>query len=140
MKFPFPRPTKYTLVVKKSSAGFGLFAGEDIPKSKFLIEYFGKLLDADEANRVGGKYLFEINDKKTIQGSGRENTARYINHSCKPNCEPRYVGNRVFIFSTKNIKAGDELTYNYGKEYVNAYIKPFGCRCAPCVKKTIVTV
>ena len=135
MKFPFPRPVKFTLRVKKSAAGFGLFAEEDIPKNRFLIEYFGKLITHEEANTVGGKYLFEINDKVTIQGSGRENTARYINHSCRPNCEPRYVGKRVFIFSMKNIHADDELTYNYGKEYVNAFIKPYGCRCTPCVKK-----
>lgn len=135
MKFPFPRPSKFKLIVRKSPTGHGLYAGEAIPKNRFLIEYWGTIITNDHANRVGGRYLFNLDNGTTIQGSRRENTARYINHSCKPNCEARDVGNRIFIFSKRKIKEGEELTYDYGKEYVDWFIKRYGCKCGPCIKK-----
>jgi hypothetical protein len=92
-------------------------------------------MTSKEANGKGGKYLFEINSRTTIDGSGRENLARYINHSCRPNCEATIKNKQIIIRSIKEIKPGDELTYNYGKEYFNEYIKPFGCKCAYCKKK-----
>jgi SET domain-containing protein len=91
-----------------------------------------------EANRRGGKYLFELNDKKTIDGKARVNIARYINHSCKPNCFPELniAETRVFIFSKRNIKAGEEITYDYGKTYFNDIIKPHGCKCLACLENS----
>jgi len=100
-----------------------------------LIEYWGKLVPDEEAQEVGGRYLFELENGKTILGATRANTARYANHSCDPNSEVRVVGNRVFLFSLRRISAGEEITYDYGKEYFNALIKPFGCRCAKCEKR-----
>lgn len=122
--------------VKRSSAGLGLFASKDFKKGRRVIEYTGEKISADEANVRGGKYLFELNDKWTIDGKGRENTARYINHSCRPNCYPELNASetRVFIFAKKNIAAGEELTYDYGKEYFKELIAPFGCRCVKCLK------
>jgi SET domain-containing protein len=69
-----------------------------------------------------------------IDGNIKENTARYINHSCRPNCEAEGPKGRIYILSTRNIKAGEELTYDYGKEYFETYIKPFGCKCVKCNK------
>ena len=135
MLHPFPRPPQFALRVRKSSVGLGVFAEQDIPKNRFLLEYWGDLMTDDDAQEIGGRYLFELGNGKTIEGSTRENTARYINHSCKPNSEVRIVGNRVFIFSIKPIKTGEELSYDYGKEYFDYYIKPHGCRCPPCKKK-----
>lgn len=125
----------YKLQVKRSSAGLGLFAGQDIPKGKFLIEYFGRDLEPGEEYTSKSKYLFEINSKRTIDGTTRANTARYINHSCRPNCEVEIKKGRVLISSIKNIKAGEELAYDYGKEYWNEHIKPLGCRCVKCSSK-----
>jgi len=121
--------------VKRSSAGLGLFAEEDIKKGSKIIEYTGKALSSKEADERGGKYLFEVSSKKTIDGSGRENKARYINHSCRPNCEIEIEKGRVFIYSRKNIKKGEELSYDYGKEYFNEYIKLYGCKCEKCKNK-----
>ena len=121
--------------VKRSSAGLGLFADEDIKKGELVIEYTGKVLSSDEADKRGGKYLFELDSKKTIDGSGRENKARYINHSCRPNCEIDIKKGRVFVYAKKNIKLGEELSYDYGKEYFDEYIKPHGCRCEKCKNK-----
>ena len=59
------------------------------------------------------------------------NTARYINHSCKPNCEPNIWRGKVWIHATRTIKPGDELAYDYGEAYFQAYIGD-NCRCVQC--------
>ncbi|MGI9118499.1 MAG: SET domain-containing protein [Minisyncoccia bacterium] len=123
--------------VKKSSAGLGLYATVDIPKKTWIIEYTGKKVLNKDVEQNTTKYLFEINNRWTIDGGARTNTARYINHACKPNAEPEIKGHRIYIQATKNIKAGEEITYNYGKEYFNKFIKPYGCRCASCALKKL---
>jgi SET domain-containing protein len=113
----------------------GIYATDTITPGMYL-EYVGILIPTKEANeKHGAKYLFEINRAWTIDGSPRTNTARYFNHSCKPNCESTLKGRQVFIVATKTIHAGEELTYDYGEEYVNEFIKPYGCRCSECFKK-----
>lgn len=125
---------KNKLAVKKSKSGLGLFTLEDICKGNLVIEYTGEKITEEEANRRGGKYLFELNDNWTIDGKGRENKARYLNHSCKPNCYPELdeAEEHIYIYAKRNIKAGEELTYNYGKMYFNDLIKKEGCRCDSC--------
>lgn len=120
------------LQVKRSSAGLGLFATRPIKKGERIIEYFGREISKEEEFTSRSKYLFEISSRKTIDGTERRNFARYINHSCKPNCEPNIVKGRVFIDAIKNIKPGEELNYDYGEEYFDEHIKPFGCRCTKC--------
>ena len=123
---------KYLVRVGRSSAGMGLFAGAPIKKGARVMEYVGEIISAEEADKRGGKYLFEIDSKRTIDGSARSNIARYINHSCKPNCEAQNIRSHIWIYAKKDIKPGDELTYDYGKEYFDEYIKPVGCKCASC--------
>ena len=122
------------LKVKRSKAGLGLFTLSAIPKDHQVIEYTGKKISSDEADLRGGKYLFTVTKKIVIDGSTRSNLARYINHSCRPNCEAEVDEDkkRVFIYARRNIKAGEELSYDYGKEYFNEHIKPYGCRCEKC--------
>lgn len=122
----------FSLSVKRSKSGLGIFTNEPIKKKKFVIEYSGELISNEEADRRGGLYLFNINSRWTIDGKKRENLSRYLNHSCRPNCEAETRGKKVIIRSIKNIPAGEELTYGYGKEYFNEYIKPHGCRCQKC--------
>lgn len=129
-----PRPTKFKLRVKRGTSGFGLFSEQDIPRRRFVIEYWGKIIPDEQATRYGGKYLFELGNGKTIFGTTRKNIARYINHSCQPNCEVEIVGNHVYIYSKRKIKAGEELNYDYGKEYWDYYIKPHGCLCVKHAK------
>jgi len=123
--------------VKRSSAGLGLFANKHFTKGELVIEYTGETVTDAEAQRRGGKYLFELNDNFTIDGTGRDNIARYINHSCKPNCEPQLNDEetRVFIYAKRKIAPEEELTYNYGKDYFTRVIKPLGCRCEKCRAK-----
>ena len=123
------------LRVGRSSAGLGLFATRHFKKGERIIEYFGREISKAEEYTSRSKYLFEVNSRKTIDGTVRENFARYINHSCKPNCQPEIVRGRVFIDALRNIKEGEELLYDYGEEYVNEHIKPYGCRCVKCAIK-----
>ncbi len=123
------------IVVKKSAAGLGLFTKNAVKKGDFIIEYVGTILNQKDADAKGGKYLFETNKNRFIDGTSRTNIARYINHSCRPNSEVDIRRGRVLVVAKRNIKPGEELNYDYGKEYFNEYIKPHGCRCEKCSKK-----
>jgi uncharacterized protein len=129
------RNIKRNLKVKKSRAGLGLFASEPIEKGGFIVEYVGPILNRKEADEKGGKYLFETNINRTIDGSSRKNIARYINHSCRPNAEVDIRRGRVLIFAKRAIKEREEIFYDYEKEYFDEYIKPFGCKCPKCAGK-----
>jgi len=123
---------KDAIRVGRSSAGLGLFALKPLSPGMY-IEYVGPIISNEEANKLhGARYLFEINGKWTINGAARSNLARYVNHSCAPNCESVQNGKRIFIKVIKNIKPGQELTYDYGEEYVDEFITPHGCRCRKC--------
>lgn len=127
---------KFSVFRAEKGAGFGLKTNEPIKKGEFIIEYIGiKRLNKDIENHTG-KYLFEVDEKYTIDGSPRWNLARYINHSCRPNAEVEIdEKGRILIQAIKNIKPGEEITYDYGKEYFNEFIKPFGCKCVKCLNK-----
>ena len=125
--------------VGRSSTGLGLFATKPIKKGAKIVRYFGPLLDSKKKkdDAIENKYLFELNNRWTIDGSVRKNVARYINHACKPNAEsdvkPRK--RKVIIRAIKNIEPGEEINYDYGTDYFKAYLKPIGCKCAACEKK-----
>ena len=132
-------PTKKPYRIARSRTGLGLFATKPIKKGTKIIRYFGPLLDTRKKkdDAIENKYLFELNDRWTIDGSVRKNIARYINHSCKPNAEsdvkPRK--RKVFIRAIKNIEPGEEINYDYGTDYFKAYLKPIGCKCGACERK-----
>lgn len=121
-------PGEWRLAVKRSSAGLGLFAGERIPKGACVIEYVGRTVSKEESETSKSKYLFEISKTKTIDGKPAINKAGYINHSCKPNCETNIHKGRIFVMAIRNIEAGDELSYDYGKEYCLEHCVP--CKCS----------
>jgi uncharacterized protein len=132
-------PSKKPYRVGRSRTGLGLFATKPIKKGSKIIRYFGPILDSKKKkdDAIENKYLFELNDRWTIDGSVRKNTARYINHACRPNAEsdvkPRK--RKVIIRAIKNIEPGDEINYDYGTDYFKAYLKPIGCKCDSCEKK-----
>lgn len=115
--------------------GLGLIAKLGYKKGDFIIEYIGKKLTNKEAEDNTTKYLFDLDKKFTIDGSPRWNIARYINHSCRPNAEADIVKGHILISAIKTINPGDEINYDYGKEYFNEFIKPYGCKCIKCKKK-----
>lgn len=122
------------LAVKRTKIGLGLFALEKIPAGKRIVEYQGTVLSEDEAEEKGGKFLYDLSNNRALDGSSRNNRARYINHSCCPNACARVSRNRVWIWSLKEIEASEEITMDYGQEYFDQYIKPRGCLCKSCEK------
>lgn len=119
--------------VGRASAGLGLFANKDFVPGEFIIEYTGEPLTHEQADIRGGRYLFTLNDTTVLDGTAREHTARYINHSCDPNSEAVIEDDeRIMLYAIVNIKKGEEFTFDYGKEYVEDIIAKEGCRCAKC--------
>jgi hypothetical protein len=125
--------------IGRSRTGLGLFATKPIKKGAKIVRYFGPLLDSRKKkdDAIENKYLFELNGRWTIDGSVRENVARYINHACKPNAESDVMPRKrkVVIRAIKNILPGEEINYDYGTDYFKAYLKPIGCKCDACEKK-----
>jgi SET domain-containing protein len=126
---------KRNYVVRRSRTGLGLFATTIIPARRRIIEYTGPLITNEEVEKSRGKYFFGLDEKYSVNGSPRDNLARYINHSCRPNAEAIISGRRIWIWSRRVIRPGEEITYNYGKEYFNDHIKPVGCKCEKCSGK-----
>lgn len=127
--------TKYALRVRRSAAGLGLFTETSIKKGAKIIEYTGKVVSKTKREKDWGKYYFEVGKNKVIDGNIKSNLARYINHSCVPNCEADGPEGRVYIWALRNIKAGEELAYDYGEEYFDKHIGPQNCRCPKHSKK-----
>lgn len=123
----------FKLKVKRSVTGRGLFTVETIPRGACIIEYTGRKLSIKEQEK-SGKYFFWTSSKAMIDGNIPSNTARFINHSCSPNCEVDLKEKRIYVFALKNIKAGEELTYDYDTEYFDEHIRPHGCLCTKCAK------
>jgi len=128
-------PGDFKLSVHRSVAGLGVFTDEPIKKGACVIEYIGNILTKKEEEASNSLYLFDAGDGVTIDGSPRWNRARYINHSCRPNCEIDIHKHRVYVLAKRAIKACEELTYDYDKEYFEAYIKPKGCKCIKCAPR-----
>jgi uncharacterized protein len=131
-------PRKPAFRLGRSRTGLGLFATAPINKRAFIVEYKGRKLTTEQADVLearGNRYLYEINSRWTIDGTTRRNLGRYANHSCRPNAKARTVGHKVFLRAIKNIKPGDEITYNYGRDYFLNVITPRGCKCDKCRAK-----
>jgi hypothetical protein len=129
--------TKKYLVVKKSKSGLGLFTEKPIKRGDFIIEYTGEKISHEEADRRNGKYLFTLDKKTVVDGKGRENTARYINHSCRPNAyaEIDEDKRKIFIYAKRAIKEGEEVSCNYGKGYWEDHIGTKNCTCEKCTSR-----
>jgi len=109
-----------------------------IKRDVYIAAYRGRRISTGEADRRearGARYLFELNSRWTIDGSPRWNVARYINHSCRPNAKPVGRKGGIVIVALHRIEPGDEITYDYGREYLDHFLKSGSCRCAACRKK-----
>ena len=120
---------------KKSGINnLGLFAKTDIKKGEKVIEYKGKKFthkQVEENDRFDNSkaiYLFTLNERYVLDGDTKTNTAKYINHSCDPNCEVDIINGKIWIIAIKDIKKGDELSYDYGFGY-DADFRQFPCKC-----------
>ena len=121
--------------IKKSKIdNNGLYASQDIKKGTKIIEYKGKIITSKQSE-VNPKYdnskaiyLFNINKKYDLDGDFKFNTARLINHSCDPNCEVFGKGLKIWIYAMKDIKRGEELSYDYGFSFDKDF-RQYPCRC-----------
>ena len=123
--------------------GSGVFAKKNIKKNQRIIEYIGEKITRKEGDKrsekrlkkylnsssTGSVYIFELNKKYDIDGSPLYNKARYINHSCDPNCEVDIINNQIWISSIKNIKQGEELSYDYGYSFDKDDFRDHPCKC-----------
>ena len=121
--------------VKKSKIDKnGLYANQDIKKGTKIIEYKGKIITVKQSDNnpkfdnEKAIYLFNINKKYDLDGDFKFNTARLINHSCDPNCEVSGEGLKIWVYAIKDIKKGDELSYDYGFSFDKDF-KQFPCKC-----------
>ena len=124
--------------IGRAFTGLGLFATRPIKRGAYIATYRGPLLTVKEADRRearGARYMFELNGKWTIDGSPRYNVARYINHSCKPNAKPVGRNRKIVIVALRQIEPEDEITYDYGKEYLEYFLQSGGCKCAACRRR-----
>ena len=132
-------PSNKPYRIGRARTGLGLFATKKIKKGSKIVRYFGPMLDSKNKKHdaIDNKYLFEITKRWTINGSVRKNTARYINHACKPNAESDVSKKklRVEIRAIKTIRPGEEINYDYGTDYFKEFLKPIGCKCVACEKK-----
>jgi SET domain-containing protein len=149
-----PKRKKRLFEVRKSKiAGLGVFATRKIPKGTRLIEYTGERLTSDESDRrypeddPSGNhhtFLFSIDDDVVIDAAFGGNDARWINHSCDPNCDAVIEDGRLWIETIRDVKRGEELAYDYAYEleerHTPAAKRRYPCRCgAANCRGTILT-
>ena len=123
--------------VGRSATGLGLFATKPIKRGAYIATYRGRRISTEEAGRRearGARYMFTLNSRWTIDGSPRWNRARYINHSCQPNAKAVGRNGGIVIVALRGIEPGEEITYDYGQEYLDLFFKN-NCRCAACRAK-----
>jgi SET domain-containing protein len=122
----------------RSQTGLGLFATKPIRRTAYIATYRGRRISTEEADRRearGARYMFELTKHLTIDGSPRWNVARYLNHSCRPNAKPLLRKGQIVFVALRRIEPGEEITYDYGQEYIDYFLRNGSCRCATCRKK-----
>jgi uncharacterized protein len=146
-----PRHGKSTVVARAASApletrdsgihGRGVYATRTIRKGTRIIEYLGERISHAEADRRyehkgdddGHTFLFIASRRTVIDAGVNGNEARFINHSCDPNCETVIENGRVFIEAIRHIRAGEELGYDYQLTWESSddplELALYACRC-----------
>tara|TARA_Y100000310_G_scaffold334313_1_gene413849 strand:+ start:3193 stop:3717 length:525 start_codon:yes stop_codon:yes gene_type:complete len=126
----------------------GVYAKRNIPKGVEILDYVGTKVTKKQSDKIAddlfkkyehnkekfpGVFIFELDKKYDIDGNVKYNTARFINHSCSPNCEVEIEKGRIWIQSIKKIKKGEELFYNYGYDIDDHEDHPCYCGSKKCV-------
>lgn len=116
--------------------GKGGFATRAIPKGTRVIEYQGRRIDKAESLRqceLENPFIFALDDQYDLDGNVESNPARLLNHCCHPNCEAELDEGRIWIFSLREIPAGEEITFNYGYDLEDYKEHPCYCGSPNCV-------
>lgn len=125
-----PAAARFALKIKRSKIHrYGVFAMENIPRRRRVIEYTGEKVNRREMNRrLEGDftYIFELNRYWGIDGGVDGSGAEIVNHSCEPNLTAHFVKDRIYYVSSREILAGEELTLDYSFDTDE---DPHQCRC-----------
>jgi uncharacterized protein len=132
-----PKAARRIVVRRSSIHGKGVFATTHIPAGTRLIEYKGERISDEDSEYLYTEtthtFLFMLENNEVIDGSRNGNNARWINHSCEPNCEANEEDGRVFIDALSNLEAGDEITIDYNlyleARYTAALKRQYACGC-----------
>jgi uncharacterized protein len=131
-----PQPARLPAIVRRRSKlhGYGVFAVEPISKNRRVIDYAGELIPnsvsaarEDRYRAEGCIWVFRINRRWSRDANVGGNVARFINHSCRPNCWFEVDGRTIWIRASRRIVAGEELTY----DYCTIGERTIACRCRP---------
>jgi SET domain-containing protein len=121
--------------------GKGVFAARHMAAGETVIEYVGELISMAEAiarhphdpKDPNHTFYFQLDDERVIDAVRDGNDSKWINHSCRPNCEPEEVGGRIFIKTRRPVFRGEELTFDYGlvsdEPMTEALKARYACRC-----------
>jgi SET domain-containing protein len=110
--------------------GTGGFAAQDIAASSRVIEYVGRKIDKQESRRqcqLHNPFIFYLDSDTDLDGQVEWNPARFLNHSCSPNCEAERIDGGIWIVAKRDIRAGEEITFNYGYDLES--FRDYPCRC-----------
>lgn len=125
---------------KSRIEGWGVFATQPINKNKRIVTYDGEKITNKESlkrevgyTRGGHIWCFRLNRLYVRDAAVGGNVARYINHSCKPNCYTKIFGDEIWIIASRNIRRGEELTY----DYLTDGVAGFPCKCRPGCKTVL---
>ncbi len=125
-----PHGNKWVVVRPSRIHGRGGFARADVARGTRVIEYVGERIGKQESNRrlsLNNTFIFYLDDEFNLDGSVEWNPARFLNHSCVPNCDAELIEGRLWIVANRDIAAGEELTFNYGFDLEDYREHP--CRC-----------
>jgi uncharacterized protein len=132
-----PHPIGVHVVCKPSSIhGLGGFARTDLSRGTLVIEYVGQVITKQESIdrcRLGNEYIFRLDDESDLDGNVPWNAARFLNHSCTPNCEAELIDGRIWIVALRDIKDGEEITFDYGYDLEDYRKHPCRCGSPECV-------
>ena len=148
------RPSSTSKRIQKRRSGVhgtGVFAVQDLAAGETLIEYTGEVITWEEAqarhphdpSQPNHTFYFHVDNDMVIDATHHGNSARWINHSCAPNCYTDERNGRIYIVALRNIKAGEELNYDYGlmveERYTKALKAEYACLCgAPTCRGTML--
>ncbi len=138
---------KKLFILRKSTIhNRGVFAKQDIAKGSKIVEYFGEkitkrvsheraLAREEKAKKTQGArvYIFDLNKRYDLDGDIPNNPAKYINHSCEPNCEAVNLRGHIWIIAKRAIKVGEELGFNYNYGWDQCLEHPCHCQKASCL-------
>ncbi len=129
---------KTDLIVFRSSPihGKGGFAKQKIRQGSRVMEYVGERISKGESLRrceQNNEFIFSLNESQDLDGNVPWNSARFINHSCAPNCEATLEEDQIWLSALRDVESGEEITFNYGFDLEDYKAYPCHCGSSKCV-------